>query len=202
MRNRPNQSIYIFATLALVVFGGSSKLFAQKTDGIHCSFTRTDTTYSFLGRFEIVNGTDGDIGCVLPICFAFNHVKALSPEATNVELIDQGENWNTISFVYGIFSNYENESTWYRVVYPDKNRVDFTLIASVNSHAIMPEMISSSGYYLINLSNDTIIVEYYQQCLLSESLITDIYLYTVKKRAVEFMYLFKDYLIKHCKVNF
>jgi hypothetical protein len=198
MRDYPILPTITCLISALLLFCCSQEATAQNAEGVNCSFSRTDTTYLFKGSFDIVGDIIGDIDSVMPIFFEYDHVKALSPDAKNVELIEQGESWNTISFVYGIFPNYENESIWYRVVDPERNRVDFNLVSSKNSHAIMPQMVSSSGFYHIYRSNDTITIEYCQQCLLTKSLITDLYLQAVKKRAIEFIYLFKEYAINYC----
>lgn len=168
----------------------SLQLFAQKTDSIY--FSQNDTTYSFYGRFMVVAQAD----CVIHICFNYQHIKAMAPAASEIALIDEGENWNMIKYTYQLFP-FKNESLWYRTIDPENLRVDFTLVSSKNNHSFMPQMISSSGYYRVRQLGGMLSVEYAQQCNLTRSFLTAWYLHAMKKKAVEFLDVFKNYSQKY-----
>jgi hypothetical protein len=180
--------------LLVYVLNYSIPVFAQENDSIGYSFSHTDTTYTFYGRFKVVAETS----CVMNICFNYEHIKALAPDASRVELIEEAENWNEIKYTYKQSPFYKNESLWHRTIDRENARVDFTLIYSDNNHSFMPRMISSSGHYKVIQINGVCWVEYFQQCLLSKSSLTALYQYSMRKKAVEFLHLFEDYSKKHC----
>lgn len=168
--------------------------YALEENDIQCIFTQTDSGYTFYGSFKI----KADPECILEISFSYKHIRALAPNAREVLLIDSGMNWNQISYAYQKFIFFENTSVWYRKLDKENQRVDFTLVSSKNNQTIMPRMISSSGFYQIKQQAEYIIVEYYQRCRLSDKSFTNLYLSRVKKEAVEFMYLFSEYVSKNC----
>jgi hypothetical protein len=114
-------------------------------------------------------------------------------------LIDQGSNWNQISYIYQKFIFFRNKTVWYRILNKENQRVDFTLVSSENNQTIMPRMISSSGFYQIKQQGEHSIVEYYQQCQITEELITKLYLNRAKKEAIKFMHKFSEYASTFCK---
>jgi uncharacterized lipoprotein YehR (DUF1307 family) len=168
--------------------------FAKKPDDIKYTFTQTDSTYSFSGSFTIKANSN----CLLDICFQHEHISALAPDAKEVLIKDQGNDWNQISYTYQKFIYFENKSVWNRKLDKENMRVDFTLISSKNNHAIMPRMVSSSGYYQISMQDEEIIVKYFQECQLTKSSITNLYLNRVKKEALQFMHRFLEYANTIC----
>jgi hypothetical protein len=170
------------------------QVFAQETGNVQYSFKHTDTTYSFYGRFKLIACSE----CLLSICFNYEHVKALAPDAKEVTLIKQDGNQNQIKYIYFKYPFFKNESLWHRVLDRKNSRVDFRLLSSKNSHSIMPQMLSSTGYYKITPSDKYLWVEYFQECRLMNNQITGLYLYLVKKKAVEFLQLFSKYAEAHC----
>jgi len=169
--------------------------FAIEPDDVKYTFTQTDSTYSFSGSFTL----KANPNCLLDICFKHEHIRALAPDAKEVVLIDERNNWNQISYTYQKFIYFENKSVWNRKLDKENKRVDFTLISSKNNHAIMPKMVSSSGYYQISLEDEEIIVKYFQQCKLTNSSLTNLYLNKVKKEAIQFMYRFLEYANTNCE---
>jgi hypothetical protein len=182
--------------IVLVFWWHNKSAFAQES-AMQYLFTQTDSSYTFNGSFEI----DADPKCLLEICFNYEHIRALAPDAEEVILIDQGVNWNQIKYTYQKYFFFENMSAWYRKLDEENMRVDFTLLWSTNNLAIMPRIISSSGFYKIIPKENNILVEYHQNCLLSKESITNYYLDRVKKEAISFMRLFSEYASENCKVS-
>ena len=92
---------------------------AQIPSPIHYKFTQTDSNYTFYGSFKI----KADPECLLDILFNYKHIKALAVDAKEVVLIDQGKNWNQISFTYQKYIFFKNKSIWHRVLHEEDKRV-------------------------------------------------------------------------------
>ncbi|MEN8119471.1 MAG: hypothetical protein ABFS35_03955 [Bacteroidota bacterium] len=170
------------------------KKYAQESKGIQYKFTETDSTYSFLGSFK----TRAEPGCLLEMCFNYEHIRALGVFAKEVLLVDEGSGWNQIAYHYQKFIIFENKSVWHRKLNEEKQRVDFTMVSSKNSHSVMPCMVSSSGFYQVRQQGTCQIVEYYQECQLTTAVITSLYIDIMKNEVIKFMYRFSDYADTHC----
>ena len=185
--------ITYFTVIATILFFVPFLLFAQKNQ-VQYKFIVSDTGYTFFGSFE----SNADPECVLDISFAFKHQKNLAPWAKEIRLDDQGENWNRLCFIVKKFGLFKNTSTWNRVLNQKKLRVDFTLINNSNKSSILPDIISSKGFYQIKKVNESILVKYYQECELTKSFISDIYINQGKKEAIKFLYTFSKYTNTIC----
>lgn len=184
----------IWITITILAAFMRMNMLLEEENGIQYQFTQTDSTYSFYSSFTII----ADPKCLLEISYDYEHIKALAPDAKEVLLVDQGNDWNKISYTYQKFVLFENKSVWFRKLDEEKQRVDFILVASKNNNAIMPRMISSSGYYQVKRLGEYCTVEYYQQCHLTESIITKLYLNRAKNEAIRFMYRFREYAGDSC----
>ena len=189
--------IKIWFTVIFVLVIIPEKIYAEEPDDIQYKFTQTDSSYTFYGSFKI----NANPKCLLEISFEFEHIQALAPGAKEVLLIGQGSNWNRVSYTYCKFTWFKNKSVWHRVLNEEKQRVNFTLVSSKNNQLIMPRMISSSGYYQIKQQGEYVIVEYYQQCQLTDELITKLYLKRAKNEAIKFMHNFSEYTIGVCNYS-
>ncbi len=186
-----------FKWLVFFIFLMSSTPFvvsAQENREIIWNFTRSDTGYFFNGSFKLI----ADPACVLNLCFEYDHIRALAPDAQAVTLEDMGPCWNRIAYVYRKYYIFRNKSLWNRVLDTTKQRVDFTLLSSINNLSVMPVMISSSGYYKVSSRNDTTTVEYYQQCRLRGAPLTSFYMKKAEEEALHFMQRFYEYAVAHC----
>ncbi|OFY64001.1 MAG: hypothetical protein A2V64_12380 [Bacteroidetes bacterium RBG_13_43_22] len=81
---------------------------------------------------------------------------------------------------------------------PGKQRLDFTLVSSENNQGTMPEMIASSGFYNVKRQGEDLIVEYYQLCQLTKSLITNLYLKILRNEAINFIEKLSEYSNENC----
>ncbi len=188
------EKIKIWSTVALIILLIPDKLIAQESNDIKYKFTQTDSSYSFYGSFRI----KAHPKCLLEISFNYDHIKALALDAKEVLLIYQGRNWNQISYTYRKFIFFKNRTVWNRIFDEDNQRVDFTLLSSENNRNIMPQMLSSFGYYQVKQLGAYCILEYYQQCQLTEKSITKLYIKKVKKKAIKFMHEFFEYASFFC----
>lgn len=188
------RKITIWFTIVLVIVIIPLRIYAEEPDEIQCKFRQTDSSYTFYGSFKI----NANPKCLLEISYNYEHIRALALDAKEVQLIDQGSNWNQISYIYQKFKFFKNKTVWHRILNAKSQRVDFTLMSSENNRTIMPRMISSSGFYQIKQKGDYFIVEYYQQCQISEELITKLYLNRAEKEAIKFMHKFSEYARTFC----
>ncbi len=189
-----DKQIKIWSTIVLIIVLIPDQLFAQEPNDIKYKFTQTDSSYTFYGSFRAKVPTK----CLLDISFNYNHIKALALDAKEVSLIDQGSNWNQISYTYRKFIFFINTTVWHRVFSEEDQRVDFTLLSSENNRKIMPRLVASSGYYQVTREEEYSNMEYYQQCQLTEKSITKLYINKVKKNAIKFMYKFSEYASTFC----
>ncbi|MFC2087561.1 hypothetical protein ACFLSA_05335 [Bacteroidota bacterium] len=166
----------------------------DEKENITYQFTSTDSGYSFYGSFNISSKPE----CLLEICFEYEHIRALAPDAQEVILLDQGKNWNKISYTYLKFLYFENKSVWYRILDEENQKVNFSLVSSENNRSIMPQLISSDGYYQLKQQGKSFLLEYFQQFQITEARITKLYLNRVKKEAIKFMYGFFQFTKEHC----
>ena len=180
------QKIKIWPTILLLSMLIPNNLFAQESDNVKYKFIQTDSSYTFYGSFRIKVPQK----CLLEISFNYNHIKALALDAKEVRLIDQGSDWNQISYTYRKFIFFKNTTVWHRILDKEDQKVEFTLLSSKNNLKIMPRMIASSGYYQITQDEEYSIMEYYQQCQLTEESITKSYIKKVKKNAIKFIHGF------------
>ena len=186
--------IKIWFTIVLLIGIIPLKIYVEEPDDIQYQFTQTDSSYIFYGSFRI----NANPECLLEISFNYKHILALAPDAEEVRLIDQGNNWNRISYTYQKFTFFKNTTVWHRILNEENQRVEFTLVSSENNLSIMPRMTSSKGFYQIKQQGEYSIVEYYQQCQLREGLITKLYLDSAKKEAIKFLHRFFKYADSFC----
>jgi len=76
--------------------------------------------------------------------------------------------------------------------------LDFNLVSSVNNQVAMPKMIASSGFYHVKKQGVDLIVEYYQQCQLTKSIITNLYLKILRNEAIHFIKKLSEYSDTNC----
>jgi hypothetical protein len=191
MNSKKKIILLLFPWLIVIV---PPVVFVNGKNDIQCKFTQTDSTLSFYGSFK----TNKRPACLLEIFLNYNHIKALAPDAIEVQLIEQGNNWNRIRYKFQKFFFFENISVWQRNLDREKQRLDFTLVSSANNQVIMPEMIASSGFYNVKKQGEDLIVEYYQQCQLTKSLITNLYLKILRNEAIHFIENLSEYSNANC----
>ncbi len=71
----------------------SEWIYAQIENDIEYKFTLIDSSYSFLGSFNV----SADPDCLLDISFEFDHIRAFALGASKVELVNLDSNWNRIA---------------------------------------------------------------------------------------------------------
>ncbi|MBN1597217.1 MAG: hypothetical protein JW894_02900 [Bacteroidales bacterium] len=188
--------IKIFVSVFLIIIINTGVISAQGKNKIQYSLTETDTSYTFKGTFKI----NADPGCLINIFFSYEHLCALAPDAV-VTLTEKGDVWNQVGYLYKKYGYFENRSEWFRELDKQHYKVKFTLISSENNKSIMPVMKSSSGYYQVKKKDNFYIVIYYQECTLSESALTNIYLNKAEKEAIIFLERLAEYSCTHCGVS-
>ncbi len=179
--------LFVFVLMSL-------SLVAQELNDINYIFTQSDSSYTFYGSFRV----DSNAECLLAISFEYKHVKALNREATEVILIDSGNNWNKISFTYQTLGLLKNESIWFRVLDKENKTVEFNLLSSINNSSLMPEITSSSGFFKLRSEEEYYIMEYYQECVLTEKMLTKLYINQAQKEAIKFMHKLSGYAKTIC----
>jgi hypothetical protein len=189
--------IYYFKIFFLALLGLPILLYGSKKKELEYEFIQDDTCYSFRGSFIVKAEPD----CVINLIYTFNNISDYSLNAKSIELVLQGENWYDVTFVYRKFLIFENQSTWRRILSRTDHKIDFIMLSNKNNSTILPQMVSSSGYYKIRPETDNCRVEFYQECKLKSGFLKDTYIKEAKKEAIRFLKEFKGYIQKSCEYS-
>ena len=128
----------------------------------------------------------------------FEHISRYTSGARSIEVVQQGEDWYDVSYRYRKFVFFEHSSTWRRWLHEDESKVAFQMLSSHNNLKIMPEVLQSTGYYKLHEEQSGYRIEFYQECTLGESILTEAYLSRVKREAIKFLKVFKHYAVTSC----
>jgi len=159
------------------------------------AFTQGDAYYAFRGSFRVNAESDW----VLNLIYDFHNLSEYTVGAQSVELIQQGENWYDVSYTYRKFFVLEHTSTWRRTLQPDDRKIVFVMLSSNNNLKIMPEILSSTGYYQIREEQDYCRVEYFQECTLEPGFLKRAYIREAKHEALTFLHAFHQYIEGKCE---
>jgi len=187
MKNICQIIIPALLSLPIVVSGSQEKEFDYE-------FTQEDTYYSFRGSFIVKAESD----CLINLIYNFKSISEYALGAQSVELIQQGDNWYDVYYTYRKLFVLENKSTWRRTLKQDEQKIVFEMLSSKNNLKIMPEVISSTGYYQIIKEKDRCRVEYFQECLLKPGFFKSAYINEAKQEAIKFLHEFKKYIERKC----
>jgi hypothetical protein len=181
--------IIIVALLSLPIL-----LYGSKKKEFDYEFIQEDTSYSFRGSFNIKAKPD----CLINLIYNFKNISNYTLGAKSIELVRQGENWYAVTFIYRKLLIFENQSTWRRTLNRDEYKVVFKMISNRNNSNIIPEMLSSTGYYQINPEKEGCLVEYFQECKLKPGFLKNTYINKAKKEAIRFLRVLKKYMERNC----
>jgi hypothetical protein len=157
-------------------------------------FIQEDTSYAFRGSFVI----KAELDCLINVAYDFEHVIKYNSGAKSIELIQQGENWYKVSYTYRKLIIFENTSIWRRTLKRDEQKILFEMISNKSNISIVPEVLSSLGYYQIKPEQEGYRVEYFQECKLKPGFLKDTYINKAKKEAIKFLLEFKKYVERTC----
>jgi len=180
--------IPVLLSVPIVVAGSQEQEFEY-------AFMQEDTYYSFRGSFFV----HAESECVIDLIYDFDNLSEYTLGAQSVELLQQGDTWYDVLYTYRKFVIFENESTWRRTLKPDEHTIVFEMLSSENNLKMMPEVLSSTGYYHILQENDRCRVEYFQECLLKPGVLKRAYITEAKQEAMSFLHEFKTYIERKCE---
>lgn len=187
MKNICQILIPALLSLPIVLSGSPEKEFDYE-------FIQEDNYYSFRGSFHLHAESD----CVIDVIYDFHNLSEYTLGAQSVERIQQGDNWYDVSYTYRKLFVLKNKSTWRRTLKRDEQKIVFNMLSSENNLEIMPELISSTGYYQIIMEKDGCRVEYFQECKLKPGFFKNMYINMVKQEAIKFFHEFKKYIERQC----
>lgn len=173
----------------------SSALRGQEGREVRYEFVQDGNAYSFRGHFVVDAGRE----CVLNVLFDVDHVSKFTPDASSIQLVQQGEGWYDVTYTYRRFLIFENQSTWRRTLKRDEGKVVFELLSSRNNRGIMPDVTASSGYYGVSTEGDVQAVEYFQESALGAGSLNARYIAEARQKAIEFLQGLKAYVQKACR---
>ena len=188
MRMKELSKGIIVALLSLpLILTGSQR---EKLD---YEFIREKNYYSFQGRIVVKT----DLECLISILYDFKHLANIESSAKSIVLLREGENWYEACHIFKKLF-FKHESIWRKTLKPDEKRIVFEMISHKHNSGLMPEVLSSTGYYQIKLEEEGYKVEYFQECKLKSALLKGAYIKKTKKEAIKFMRELKEYIEKTC----
>ena len=170
-------------------------LFGSQKEELDYKFIQEDNYYSFRATFTSKAAPD----CLIDLIYNFKNIPAYASGAKSIDLGPQGENWYEVTFTYRKLLIFENRSTWRRSLKRDKHIIIFDMISNRNNIGIVPEMLSSTGYYRIWPKGEGCLVEYFQECRLKPGPLKEIYINRAKKEAIKFLQVFKKFIDRICE---
>ena len=169
-------------------------LWADEDTEFNYTFIQADTCCSFRGSFRVNCQPDS----LIDLIYDYDKISEYTPRVTTLELVRQGEDWYEVAFTYQDLLVLENRSIWRRTLNRDENTIDFELISNWNNTDIIPEVLSSTGYYQLKSENDECLVEIFQECKLHRGLLNEVYFKRVEKEGTQFLRVFKEFIERNC----
>jgi len=181
--------VILFVLLSLsVVFSD------DQNDNLKIEFIQNGNHYWFRGCF-IVRATSE---CLMDVMYNFKHLSEYAIGASSIEWVRNGDNCYEVTYTYRIFVIFENKSTWRRTLSNEEQKVIFEMISSENNISLMPQLLSSSGYYQIKREQVGYQVEYFQECTVKPGPLKNSYIAMAREKAHEFLSELKKYIEETC----
>ncbi|MBN1352528.1 hypothetical protein JXJ21_24225 [candidate division KSB1 bacterium] len=164
-----------------------------EVDGVRYEFIHDDSCFSFRGSFVI----DAELDCMIHILYDFKHLKKLISGADSIVLIQQGNDWYDVCYVYEKLF-FTNRSIYRKTLKIEEQKVVFKMISNRQNTSLFPNVLSSSGYYQIKCESTGYAIEYFQECKITFSILKDFYIKKAKKESTKFMLELKKYVERIC----
>ncbi len=171
-----------------VILSGSSD------NGYDYEFIRADSCCSFRGDFIVKAEADS----LVELIYDFDKIAEYAVTVKSLELVRRGEDWYEVAFTYRDLLVFENQSIWRRTINRAEKIIAFELISSWNNSNIIPELMSSTGYYQFKPAKEGCLVEFFQECRLKPGLLNEAYYNKAEKDGIKFLSVFKDFIERNC----
>ena len=186
--------LFAFVLLCILLFWVSPHpTGTQDLNGVCYELSRDGNLYTFHGSFR----TFSDRDCLLNILYDFDHLTKFVTYPNAFSLLQKADNWYDFCCTYRVLLS-ENKLVYRKTLKKEERKVTFEMIAGRQNIKLIPEVLSSSGYFEILPEKDGHQVVYLHQDRLSPSFSRDIYLYLAKKEAVKFLQELKNYVERQC----
>jgi len=185
----------LFMVLLLISFNHAHPILSEngEIDGVNYEFNQVDSCYSFRGSFVL----QAELDCLISILYDFKHLPNVLSDAKSIILIQQGENWYDAGYTFKKFF-LTNESVYRKTLKLKEQKIFFEMLSNKQNTNLLPEVLSSSGYYQIKGESTGYAIEYYQEGKMGSSLLQKIYIDMAKKESVKFMLELKKYIERSC----
>jgi hypothetical protein len=163
------------------------------SNGVSHELSQDGDLYTFRGSFLVFSDRD----CLLDILYDFDHLRRFVACPNSFSLLQKGNNWYDFCCTYRVLHS-ENKLVYRKTLKKEERKVTFEMISGRQDIKLIPEVLSSSGYYEIMPEKDGYQVVYFHQDRLSPSFCREIYVYLAKKEAVKFIQGLKTYVERKC----
>jgi len=163
---------------------------AGRDNATDYTFKQSGNNYSFQGSFFISSKPENITGLVCD----FNNIAAYSADARSITLVQTGQNWYDVSFIYQRLGFIKNHSTWHRELYPDDHIIRFTMISNSTSPRFLPQIEKSSGFYQVRPEYNGSRIIFYQEGQVSSGWLSKTYIKLAEIEAVDFLAEFRIFI--------
>ncbi len=154
---------------------------ASEADGIKYTFNKKMNGYSF----QFQTSYDADPECLLAVVFEYHHLRKFTKNIDMIQLVKNEGDRNIVRYGYDKYL-FKHKSTYLRILSKDNNMITFELVENELHKSIFPKLIATKGYYKIKTNEQKTIIEYFQEAVIEDKNINNIYLYFVKNEILAF----------------
>jgi len=165
----------------------------QVVTNLSFEFSQFDDRYTFHGSFFTMSDPDA----LMHILYDFEHLTNFVTGADSILLLRQGENWYEVCYTYRrLFL--ENKFTYRKTLIQGEKRITFEMIASEQTDAIFPRVLSSRGYYEIKPEGKGCKVVYFEEGRIGSKLPNKVSSHMAKREATKFLQELGKYVERKC----
>ena len=169
----------------------------EKPNYLYYEASNVGNNYIFQGKIFV----NANVYCVIHIIYDFRHLKHFLTSADSIDLVRQGRNWYEARFTYHHLL-FKNKIIYRRILKQEENKVAFEMVSCEQNSKLLPQILSSNGYYEISTEKGGSWVTYLQESKLEHSTLEWKVFFSetyAKKEAVRFLKNLKKYTEATCK---
>lgn len=199
LRSHTLSRLFLFLVFSLVL--NSVTTHAQtpekKRDYLNYETSNVGNNYIFQGKIFV----NANVYCVIHIIYDFKHLKHILTSADSIDFVREGRNWYEARFTYR-YLIFQNKIIYRRILKQEENKVAFEMVSCEQNSKLLPQILSSNGYYEISTEKGGSWVTYFQESKLEHSTLEWKIFFSetyAKKEAMRFLKNLKKYTEATCK---
>lgn len=151
-------------------------------------FNDDDNSYS--ATFYFTSSLDKEL--LLKIYYDINHFKHIYRQFNTIKILQESDNWYRVSFINKT-GFYVLNTVYKKIFYKEENKITFVMEKYDQNRDILPELISSTGYYAVEKADAKNKVIYHQDTKLLRSC-NPVQKILIRKNLEKFAVTMADYI--------